>query len=199
VRRRATLSAAVAATLMLATTGCTFVAEIATLEEYDPSDGVGTTVGDVQVRNMLALSEDGERVALVFAATNTGPEDVRLNIGLSESAAGAQQVAISGGDFTSVGTAGTQLVLEGVNATLGSLLPVYVQYGDEPGRLLQVPVIDGSLPEYQAFLPTATPTPTPTPAATKVPVNPDATADPQAPVEPGTDQGTDNEQTPTDG
>ncbi|MFC0680880.1 hypothetical protein ACFFGH_23870 [Lysobacter korlensis] len=188
MRRRATLTAALAGALLLATTGCTFVAEIATLEEYDPSDGVGTTIGDVQVRNMLAITEDGQRAALIFAATNSGDENVRLNVSLTEGGTG-EQVRIPAGQFTSVGAGGEQLVFEGLDVTPGSLLPVYVQYGDEPGRLLNVPVLDAGLAEYAALVPSPTPTPEPEPVVppeeTAPPADPDATADPNATAEPG--------------
>jgi hypothetical protein len=198
VRRRATLSAALAGALLLATTtGCTFVAEIATLEEYDPSDGVGGTVGDVQVRNMLAITEDGSRAALVFAANNVGQDTVQLKVSLTEGGA-AQQVSLPAGELTAVGTGGTELVLEGLDVIPGSLLPVYVQYGAEAGSLLQVPVLDARLPEYATLTPT--PTPTPTPTATPTP-SPTETAEPGAPVEPETpgegEEGA--EQPPTDG
>jgi hypothetical protein len=212
VRRRATLAAALAGALMLATTGCTFVAEIATLEEYDPSDGVGTTVGDVRVMNMLAITEDGSRASLVFAATNSSDDNVRLNVSLTEGGA-AQQVQLPANEFTSVGTGGEQLVLEGIDVTPGQLLPVYVQYGDEAGSLLNVPVLDPALPEYAALVPSPTPTPEPTPEPTPVPTG-GPTAEPQPqpttttePVEPGTPAAPDDpgagdegaEQPPTDG
>ena len=202
MRRRATLSVALAGALLLATTGCTFVAEIATLEEYDPSDGVGTTVGDVQVRNMLAITEDGSRAALVFAANNSGDEAVQLNVSLTEGGAG-QQVSLPAGALTPVGSGGTQLVLEGLDVVPGSLLPVYVQYGGEAGRLLNVPVLDATLPEYATLVPSPTPTPTPTPTPKPTaPADPNATAEPGAPVEPetpgeGGDEGA--EAPPTDG
>jgi hypothetical protein len=192
VRRRATLSAALAGALLLAaTTGCTFVAEIATLEEYDPSDGVGTTVGDVQVRNMLAITEDGSRAALVFSASNGSDRTVQLNVSLTEGGT-PLQVSLPAGALTPVGTAGEQLLLEGLDVIPGSLLPVYVQYGDEAGRLLNVPVMDATLPEYATLVPSPTPTPTPTPVPPPVtpaptePADPNATAEPGVPVEPET-------------
>ena len=190
MRRRATLSAALAGALLLAgTTGCTFVAEIATLEEYDPSDGVGATVGDVQVRNMLAITEDGSRAALVFSANNSSDETVQLNVSLTEGGT-PLQVPLPAATLTPVGSGtGEQLVLEDLDVTPGSLLPVYVQYGEEPGSLLNVPVLDATLPEYAALVPSPTPTPTPTPTATPEPTetaDPNATAEPGAPVEPET-------------
>jgi hypothetical protein len=201
VRRRATLTAGLAGALLLATTGCTFVADIATLEEYDPSDGVGTTIGDVRVLNMMAITDDGERANVIFSATNSSDENVRLNLSLTEGGAG-QQVRIPANAYTSIGTE-QQLVLEGLDATPGSLLPVYVQYGDEAGKLLNVPVLDAALTEYATLAPSPTPTPEPTPTAEPVPQPTETTT----PVEPGTPAAPDDpgagdegaEEPPTDG
>jgi hypothetical protein len=43
VRRRFFAALALAAAVITGTTGCTLSAEIATMKEYDPSDGVGRT------------------------------------------------------------------------------------------------------------------------------------------------------------
>jgi hypothetical protein len=57
-----------------------------------------------------------------------------------------------------------QLFLPGIDTPPGGLLPVYFQYGDEQGRQVRVPVLDGALyPDYADLLPTPTPTPTPDP------------------------------------
>lgn len=203
VRRRATVSAGLVAALLLATTGCTFVADIATLEEYDPSDGVGATVGDVQVRNMLAVTEDGDRASLIFAAVNQGDETVQLNVSLTEGGE-AQQVRVPADELVSLGTNAEPLVLEGLDVTPGSLLPVYVQYGEESGRLLNVPVVDAALPEYAALVPTPTPTPEPQPEPPATPdpnatAEPGVTPEPEAPAEPAPGEGEGAEQPPTDG
>ena len=48
---------------------------------------------------------------------------------------------------------GTSIVIESDEVVPGGLFPVYFQYGDVPGELLFVPVLDGSLPEYELFVP----------------------------------------------
>jgi hypothetical protein len=86
--------------------------------------------------------------------------------------------------IVSVGTDGPTVVLDDVNATPGSLFPVFMQYGNETGTELLVPVLDGSLPTYSTLVPTPTPTPAATPTAEPTPVAtvepaPEATAAPQ--------------------
>jgi hypothetical protein len=60
-------------------------------------------------------------------------------------------------------------LLPSIDTKAGSLLPIYFQYGTEPGKQLDVPVLDGSLPQYATLLPTATPTPSVTPTPTVTP------------------------------
>ena len=50
-----------------------------------------------------------------------------------------------------------QFVMTDLDVTPGQLLPVFVQYGTETGKMLQVPVLTGALPEYATLLPTPTP------------------------------------------
>ena len=45
------------------------------------------------------------------------------------------------------------LVMASDNLTAGALFPVYFQYGDVPGELLFVPILDGTLPEYELYVP----------------------------------------------
>jgi len=65
VKNRWAMTTALAAALMVGTTGCTFDAEIATNIPYEPSDGTGTEVGDIAVRNALLITDDGEQIGIV--------------------------------------------------------------------------------------------------------------------------------------
>src|SRR5690606_25349067 len=61
VRTRAVASVALAGLVLLGTTACNFMAPQATTDVYEPSDGVSTTVGNVQVLNAMVISDgDGE-------------------------------------------------------------------------------------------------------------------------------------------
>lgn len=155
---------------MLGVAAC---APIASLKPYDASDGFSTTVGQVKVLNALVLTKSGKDGNLLFSAYNPTDEPVQLNVQYDE-----------GGDRTTVratlkpdattdfgyGKKG-QFLLSGLGKKPGSLAHIYFQYGDEEGRELTVPVLDGSLPQYQNLLPTPTPTPTATatPSATPTP------------------------------
>lgn len=175
MRARVVASAALAAAAAVALAGCNFVTPMATLKPYDPSDGVSATVGDVQVLNVLVLTEDGESGNLVFTAVNRSGEDVDLTVQYGEGADATDlevEVAASGTSEFGFGEGG-QLFLEDLGVEPGQLLKVYFQYGGEEGAQLSVPVLDGGLDPYGDLLPTPTPTPTetgsPTPAPTETP------------------------------
>lgn len=156
VKSRLAATIALAAAVMLGASGCTFAAEIATEKEYDPSDGVGTTVGDLAIRNALLIGDDVESLNLVFTVANTSEETQRLTIqweagGTRES----EVVSLPPQVLTSFGGPedDTAVTVTGADTTLGSLFPVFFTYGDAEGSEILVPVLDGALPEYELFVP----------------------------------------------
>lgn len=153
------MTSALAAAVVLGTAGCTFDAEIATNIQYDPSDGSGTTVGDIAVRNALLITDDGDRLNLVVSLVNRGESSEAVTIQWEgDSGRESERVVVEGNDTTELGgPEETQIIIEGVDVVVGSLYPVFFQYGDEPGSELLVPVLDGALPEYELYVPEADP------------------------------------------
>ncbi len=168
-RAAASLALIIAAAAVLAE--CSLFFQPETQQPYDPSDGINANIGDLLLRDVIVVSEDGELGNLVMVASNAGPED--LAVTLQYETAGTKHnvhIEVPANATVDFGFGdGGQLLLEDIGTMPGSLLPLYVQYGNVPGEELQVPVIDGSLAQYQGFLPTPTPTPTPTPSATETP------------------------------
>ena len=170
MKLRAGAAAAIAALVMLGVAAC---APISTLKHYDPSDGVSTTVGEVKVLNALVLSKSGANGNLLFSAYNPTDELVQLNVqyedGSDRTTAHATLLPDTTTDF-GYGKEG-QFLLSGLDVRPGSLAQIYFQYGDQEGKQVTVPVLDGALPQYANLLPTPTPTPTPvpTPALTATP------------------------------
>jgi len=175
VRARVAASAILAALAAVVLAGCNFVTPMATQKPYDASDGVSAVVGDVRLLNVLVLTEDGESGNLLMSAVNSGDQDVQLLVQYGEGSAKTEiELEVPASGATGFG-AGEQVFLEGIGHQPGQLMPIYFQYGDHQGVQLQVPVLDGSLPEYGGHLPT----PTPTPEPTETP-DPDGTAEPDA-------------------
>ena len=148
--------------LLLGTTGCSRFSEKATLIQYEPSDGTAADLGDIELRNVLAISEDGETVNLVLTAVNTGEKGIFVNFQYNDGA-GEEQLYVAGNSSKSIGQPDEDtVVLTEANTTVGGLFPLYAQYGEQPGKEMMVPVLDGSLGEYSTLVPIA---PTATPAA----------------------------------
>lgn len=180
--RRSLVTRAIASVLLIGgvattTAACTFVTPQTTLKQYDASDGVGTTVGQLLVRNALAITaEDGTSVALLMTFVNSS--DRSLNINLEFESDGQQRSDIKQVPANGVLSIGNspgdeQIVVQNPGVKVGALMPVYVQYGDNPGSQMLVPVLPaegiyadlGPTPTPSAT-PSTTPTPTPTPSAT---------------------------------
>ncbi len=131
---------------------------IATLNQYDPSDGVGATIGDVRVLNMVGIiNEDGHAINLVTSIFNGG----RItNVNIQFDAGGEKQTItqpIRSGATVNFGTtpdAADQIIVMHPSVGAGDLLPVYVQHGDLEGELLLVPILEAT-GEYAELAPPA--------------------------------------------
>ena len=148
---RATIAAlTVGATLFLS--GCSFAADVTTSNEYDPSDGLGTTVGAISTENFLLVSEgEGEPAVLVGSLYNSNRDE-------------ALKVTLTLGETTeTVVIDPLTKVLFGVNdnatevltvspANPGGLAEVTIGVEGESAETKLIPVLDGTLPEYAAVL-----------------------------------------------
>jgi len=156
VRRRLFAPLALALSLVLGATGCTLNAEIATQKDYDPSDGVGAEIGELSLRNIMLITNDAGEANLVMTVVNAGGSDVSLNVQYSDGADESNaSIDVPGapallrvGDNPDSG-----VVLSGSDVVAGGLTPLYFQYGNTPGELVLVPVLDGALPEYELLVP----------------------------------------------
>jgi hypothetical protein len=175
VRARFAIAAALAVGLSLGTAGCTFFAPQATLIHYDPSDGIGVTVGAVDFRNMFVVS-DGTDANLIGAVINHSDSSQTINFQYTDRTGATPVVTtnpieLPANTTLSFGNPGqAQLVFRGANAKPGSLLRIFIQYGTETGKNASLPVLDNSIAPYGDLTPSPTPTPIPTISATAKPV-----------------------------
>ena len=173
MKSRLVASIALAAAVALGTAGCNFLTPQATLEQYDPSDGVNGQVGDVALRNVLFILGEDETANLLFTTVNSGDEEADLHVEvLLDGEAWDEQVEIPTG-LTVFGGEEDAVIFEGIDLPDGGVVTVYFQYGEAEGVELPVPVLDGTLEEYRPYVPT----PIPTPTQTLVPTD-DETASP---------------------
>jgi len=155
---RAAASVVLAGALLLGTTGCTFISQQATLIKYDPSDGVGIDVGNVQVRNAIALiNEDGRAVSIMITMVNSGERTANVNL---QYQSGGEKTtttkSVNPGEVKTYGTSvdDTQIIVLNPGVKAGGLFPVYIQYGKNEGKELLLPVLNAdNHPEYDGLFP----------------------------------------------
>ncbi|WP_022886080.1 hypothetical protein [Glaciibacter superstes] len=161
MRTRIAAIVVVAAGIVLGTSGCNLLAPQATSLHYDASDGVNGSVGDVDVRNAVLVSNDDGDANLIVTFVNTGDSAHNLNVQYTaEGEKIDQSFNVKANSSITLGTDDApSVIVEAEAAVAGSLFPVYFQYGNETGLELLVPVLDGTLAEYSTLVPTAPPTP----------------------------------------
>ncbi len=148
---RAVASLVLASGLLLGTAGCVFITPTATLDQYDPSDGISGDVGTLSLRNVLAISnEDGSAASLLLAVVNNGTNRQLLNVQYESGGAPTTlSVVIDPRQTTLFGNTveNEQIILLDTGVAAGELVPVYFQYGNNEGTQLLVPVLEASF-EY---------------------------------------------------
>ena len=164
MRARLAASAVLIALVLGGTTACTFMTPQQTTQHYDPSDGIGATVGDIQVRNALLLTDDGKTASLLinFANDSAVGVDVKVQYENAGKTKVDGSVYVNAGSVTSLGAAADKkFVLTGIDAPAGNLFPLYIQYGNTPGQQLWVPVLNTKESQYAGLQPSSAQTPTP--------------------------------------
>lgn len=156
MRRRIASSIVVAVAVLIGTAGCNLVAPQATTKHYFASDGVNVDVtSDIAVRNAVVITDAGKLGNLVMTVVNNSTERARFTV-QHESAGTRKDVTVSvpASSTTVFGYPdGETVLLRAIDTQPGALLPIYFHSGDDEGKEVLVPVLDGGLPEYKDLLP----------------------------------------------
>jgi hypothetical protein len=177
VSARIAASVVLAAGILLGTSACGFFAPQATTIHYDASDGVSGNVGEIAVRNALLISDNAGNANFVATIVNQGNKAQSVKVQYqSGSDKVTRSVNVKANSTANLGSAEAPAVtFDTIDSKPGSLMPVFVQYGQTTGVELLVPVLDGTLPQYATLVPTPEPSPVATiaptagPSATPVP------------------------------
>ena len=143
--------------IVLGTAGCNLTAPQATTKHYDASDGVSGSVGSIDVRNVIIVSDNGKVGNLVFTMVNNGNTAhlVTVQTGTGTDKA-SKQVSVAAGAVQPFGGPDNRRVLiQNLNTQPGSVFPVYFQYGTKTGVRLLAPVLDSSIPQYADYSPSS--------------------------------------------
>lgn len=157
MKLRIASSLAVVAVVAVGATGCSLIAPQGTLEPYSPSDGVDVNVGDVELRNVLLVAdENGENFNVVFTGVNSTGSDAQVQVSFSDASDNVSEATI---DLPSGTTAygnpeGDEqpVVLAVDGAAPGQTVDAYFVAGTSKEVAHHVPVLDGTLAEYQAYV-----------------------------------------------
>ena len=153
---RIAISAILAIGLALGTSGCNLIQPQATTNFYNASDGISVNVGDIQLRNLILISDDGQTGSLLMSAINTTGNDVNLNLQFlskGEMVEGKLVVPSSQAATSWGAMAEDKIVFEGIDSEPGSMLEVYFQFGSADGVTALVPVLTTGQPEYNGLEP----------------------------------------------
>lgn len=160
MRARAVAAIALSGALALGLSGCTMWMHVETARTYNPSDGENFTVGDLELRNVLVVTEDGKLGNLIATAVNLTGSDIDFTVQWKADGAYHEvELTADANGRTSFGV-DEQVTLEPLGEPAGSLLELVVHVSDTQ-KGVRVPVLDATLVEYQDAIPTPTPTPTP--------------------------------------
>jgi hypothetical protein len=170
VHIRAIATATLAATLLVGTAGCGVFVPTATLKPYSASDGLNVTVGDLQLRNVLVITDETGAASLIATIVNPTTNVQYLTAEFRVDTPVDVTIVANEG-LTKVGLAdGNPVVVAGLGLVAGQYVNIYFQYGGQDGVTLGVPVLDSSDPIYAPYSPSLfTPEPTSTPEPTATP------------------------------
>lgn len=168
VKIRAILAVALALAVAAGTAGCNLIQPQATTKQYDASDGVGANLGELDLNNMILLTDDGVSASLVVGAINTTGSPITLNISYTANGSLATIVTDIPSSEQVIGFGGKdqpQIVLRDIGVAPGGTLTLTLQAGEGDTRVTIVPVLNTDLPEYQGLTPTPIPAISLTPPA----------------------------------
>jgi len=159
VKFRIVIAAAIAAGVVLGTSGCNLIQPQATTKSYDASDGVSLAVGKVNLQNLIAISDDGELASLMLTGVNTTGKAQTLTINyVAAGVAHTVTQLIPSSDLRGTtwgGKGDAQIILEQIATQPGSMMEIGFAVDGAQATTL-VPVLSTEQPEYNGLGPVAT-------------------------------------------
>lgn len=141
--RRTTLLASASAlgiATVLSVSGCQWTSEIQTEKDYDPGDGVSVRVGEVQLRNVLVVSDkQGGSGTLAAWARNESDQPVTVTLAVGEGQKAELQLPARGA--ATLGQGGKPATVQSVPVAPGMLTEVTVSTPGGGSVVTRVPVM----------------------------------------------------------
>ncbi len=153
MKARVLKSVVVATAVLALLTSCDLFAPQETMYITESSDGVSGSTGKIFVGNAVIITTTGKVGNLVATLVNKDyiSHPVQIQHDLNSTPV---NLTLDPVQALQLGTPGNTIVLiTNLNATPGSLVPIYFQSGVNPGVLLNVPVLTGAQPPYSDLTP----------------------------------------------
>jgi len=149
--RKIVTGVAIGAAVLLSTTGCSITSNIASLQQYSPSDGFSLNYGDVKFRNFFYVVI-GDQRHLVGSVVNSGLESQTVTLQYSDAATGLKtnyDLTVEAGQKIDFGFNENEALNFNLLGVAGGTTSFYVLQDGTPAKQFIVPVLDGTLPVYQ--------------------------------------------------
>jgi len=151
--RKAFLAIAIASTVLVGTTGCSFSHEVRSLQPYAPSDGVQVDVGHLGLRNAFILTANGQ-TALFASIVNSSNEDIDATIQYDDPTTGTKSnvnFPVFAQEKLDLGYNGNPPVILNLPAEPGKTVGIYLLGANKGSMLVDVPVLDATNPIYTPY------------------------------------------------
>lgn len=149
-RGRRTASVAAAALLAVGLTGCGAVNQQATTMHYAASDGIVFDVADVEVRNLLLVTNTADEPARAIGSLindTSEPASVELVVDGTST-----KIKVPAKTSLKLEDDENKTVIPQAGAAPGSHVDATLKVGSNSVQE-SIPVVNGALPEYRPFLP----------------------------------------------
>ena len=159
---------AVVAVAAAALAGCSVINPITTQNHYAPADGVQVAIGsDARGLDLLVVTTAKDAPAVLTGSIyNDGTEE--LDVTISIDGVIAAHVKVPSDGTVKMGTREGEVLVQGTSpAAPGGIAPVWIGVAETGALQFDIPIVDGTLPQYQGIvdsippLPIVTPSPSP--------------------------------------
>jgi len=152
--RKITTALALSAAVVLGTSGCSLSGDVASMQQYTPSDGSQIDIGHVKLRNFIYLTDGVNGGKLIGTFVNNEKTEISFELEYIDGdlRAKTQPIYIPAGETLGLGSSGdTEGFGVTLNAQPGTNVTLWVSIDGATGKELVVPVLDGTLEQYAPF------------------------------------------------
>lgn len=150
------IAIALSATIMtLSLSACSLTDNVASLDPYSPSDGQQVDLESVKARNLIYLVGESGRGFLIGSLVSAATSDIEVKLQYVDPDNDERTdyfFDVPAGAKVDFGYNGNPAVELPVVETPGQTARFYLIESENVSGLIQVPVLDGTLAEYQALL-----------------------------------------------